>query len=328
MTHHVVFLVFDGMKMLDVTGPAEVLAEANRFGADYRLTYASVSGGPVTTSIWASFAVDRAAADVASADTVIVSGGDGLPTEPIAADLLAATRKLHARTRRTVSICTGSFVLAAAGLLDGRRATTHWRHAELLARAFPGVEVVPDALFVRDADVHTSAGVSAGMDLALALVEDDHGADLARDVARNLVMFMQRAGGQSQFAAPLEQRAPRVPELRSVVDLVAAEPAGQHTVRSLAEHVRVSPRHLSQLFISELGTTPARFVEGVRLAHAQGHLDLGHSVGDAARLAGFGSAETMRRVFVARLGVAPSVYRDRFATTGRDAVTPATRSAR
>src|SRR5690606_17392139 len=133
---------------------------------------------------------------------------------------------------------------------------------------------------------------------------------------------------QSQFAAPLEQRAPRVPELRSDVDLVAPEPAGQHTVRSLAEHVGVSPRHLSRLFTSELGTTPARFVEGVRLAHAQGHLDAGHSVGGPARLAGFGRAETMRRVFVARLGVAPSGYRDRFATAGRDDVTPATRSAR
>lgn len=326
-TRRVVFLVFDGMKMLDVSGPAEVFAEANRFGATYELAYASSSGRAVTTSIGAEFAVSGAAAEVADIDTVIVSGGDSLPVEPIPADLVEAAKDLHARARRTVSICTGSFVLATAGLLDGRRATTHWRHTGLLARAFPEVDVVADALFVHDREVHTSAGVSAGIDLALALVEDDHGPDLAREVARNLVMFMQRPGGQSQFAAPLQVKASRTPELRAVVDLVSAEPSLEHSVSSMAAHANVSGRHLTRLFAAELDTTPARFVEDTRLDHAQALLNSGHGVTETAGLVGFGSAETMRRRFAARLGVSPSQYRARFTTTGSD-VTRATRSAR
>jgi transcriptional regulator GlxA family with amidase domain len=216
-----------------------------------------------------------------------------------------------------VSICTGSFVLARAGLLDGRRATTHWRHADLLARAFPKVTVSPDALFVRDGDVYTSAGVSAGIDLALSLVQEDHGPDLARDVARDLVMFMQRPGGQTQFAAPLRIRAPRTPALRAVVDLVSAQPALDHSTATLAAHVGVSPRHLARLFATELDTSPAKFVERARLDHAQSLLDAGHGVAETARLVGFGSGETMRRLFVARLGVSSSHYRARFTTTDR-----------
>jgi transcriptional regulator GlxA family with amidase domain len=314
-SRRVVFLVFDGMKMLDVTGPAEVFAEADRAGADYVLSYVSPSGEPVLTSIGTTFPVGGAAGEVEAADTVIVSGGDALPTTPIPRELLDAAVALQARCERMVSICTGSFVLAAAGLLDGHRATTHWRHADLLARAYPRVTVLPDALFVHDRGVYTSAGVSAGIDLALSLVEHDHGPDLAREVARSLVMFMQRPGGQSQFAAPLRIRAPRTPALRTVVDLVAAQPALDHSTPSLAAHVGVSPRHLTRLFASELETSPARFVERTRLEHAQVLLDAGHGVAETARLVGFGSAETMRRLFVARFGVSPSHYRARFTTT-------------
>src|SRR6185437_14635557 len=273
-THVIVFLVFDGVKMLDVTGPAEVFAEANRFGADYRLRYASPSGQAVTTSIGTTFAVDLAADDVGVAgadgvdggdgtsgrvDTVVIPGSDDLPVKPIQAELLAAAVSLRERGDRLVSFCTGSFVLAAAGLLDGRRATTHWRCASLLARAFPKVSVSPDALFVHDRGIYTSAGVSAGIDLALSLVEQDHGPDLARDVARNLVMFMQRPGGQSQFAAPLQIRAPRTPTLRAVVDLVSSQPALDHSITSLAAHAGVSPRHLARLFAAELDVSPAKF---------------------------------------------------------------------
>jgi transcriptional regulator GlxA family with amidase domain len=311
---HIVFVVFDGVKMLDVAGPAEVFAEANLFGADYTLGYASPSGAAVTTSVGLRLPVDGAAADVAEADTVVVAGGDALVTRPVPAELTEAIRALRPRARRLVSICTGSFALAGAGVLDGRRATTHWRHAGLLARAHPEVEVRPDALFVEDGGVVTSAGVSAGIDLALALVEQDHGAGLARSVARGLVVFMQRPGGQSQFSAPLEVRPARTPALRSVVDLVAAQPALEHTAASLAAVAGVSPRHLGRMFAAELGTTPAKFVEQVRLDHAKALLDAGGTVAEAARAAGFGSPETMRRVFVARLGVPPSGYRDRFAT--------------
>jgi transcriptional regulator GlxA family with amidase domain len=311
---HIVFVVFDGVKMLDVAGPAEVFAEAGLLGAGYTLGYASPSGAAVTTSVGLRLPVDGAAADVAEADTVVVPGGDALVTRPVPAELTEAIRVLRPRARRLVSVCTGSFALAGAGVLDGRRATTHWRHAGLLARAHPEVEVRPDALFVEDGGVVTSAGVSAGIDLALALVEQDHGADLARSVARGLVVFMQRPGGQSQFSAPLEVRPARTPALRSVVDLVAAQPALEHTAASLAAVAGVSPRHLGRMFAAELGTTPAKFVEQVRLDHAKALLDAGSGVAEAARAAGFGSPETMRRVFVARLGVPPSGYRDRFAT--------------
>jgi transcriptional regulator GlxA family with amidase domain len=315
VTRQVAFVVFDGMKMLDVAGPAEVFAEANMFGAGYSLAYVSASGKPVLTSVGTRLEVDCQVTDLTSVDTAVVSGGDVLVSEPIPVSLLEAIRDLQPRARRLVSICTGSFALAAAGVLAGRRATTHWRHASLLSRAYPDIKVEPDALFVEDRGVFTSAGVSAGIDLALSLVEKDHGPDLARNVARSLVMFMQRPGGQSQFSAPLTVHPPRTPVLRSVLDLVAAHPELDHSAGSLAAHVGVSSRHLARLFAAELGTSPARFVEQTRLDHAKALLDTGHSVAETARLVGFGSAETLRRLFVARLGVSPSQYRARFATT-------------
>lgn len=280
----------------------------------------------MTTSIGTTLAVDAAAAEVEEVGTAVVSGSDALPVRPIPPELVEAATALSTRCRRLVSICTGSFVLATAGLLDGRRATTHWRHAALLARAFPEVAVSADALFVRDRGIYTSAGVSAGIDLALSLVEEDHGPDLAREVARELVMFRQRPGGQSQFAAPLAAPVPRTPGVRTVVDLVSSRPDLEHDVRSLAGHAGVSPRHLARLFAAELGTSPARFVEQVRLDHARSLLDAGHGVEETARSVGLGSTETMRRVFGAHLGVSPSAYRARFTSTA--GVTPARRSAR
>jgi transcriptional regulator GlxA family with amidase domain len=317
VTHdrQVAFVVFDGMKMLDMAGPAEVFAEANRFGAAYSLVRVSPSGKAVVTSVGVALPVDGTAEEIPDPDTTVVVGGDNLVGAPVPEDLVATVRGLHPRSRRLVSICTGSFALAAAGLLSGRRATTHWRHAGLLSRGYPDVRVEADALFVEDDGVFTSAGVSAGIDLALALVEHDHGPDLARDVARNLVVFMQRPGGQSQFSAPLEVRPPRTPTLRTVVDLVSAQPALDHSAGNLADRVGVSTRHLARLFATELDTTPAKYVEQVRLDHAKALLDSGHGVAETARAAGFGSAETMRRAFVARLGISPSQYRARFGTT-------------
>ncbi|MEU7876620.1 GlxA family transcriptional regulator [Microbispora bryophytorum] len=316
--HRVAFLVFDGVKMLDVSGPAEVFAEANTFGAHYSLCYASPSGWPVRTSIGTRLPVDVAVAEFEDVDTLVIPGGDRLVTEPIEPDLTEAVQQLNRRPRRLVSICTGSFILAAAGVLAGHRATTHWRHARLFARAYPDINIEPDSLFIEDRGVFTSAGVSAGIDLALSLVEGDHGADLARDVARSLVMFMQRPGGQSQFSAPLKVRVPHTSTLRAVTDLISAQPALKHSTDSLADLAGVSPRHLTRLFTAEFGTSPAKFVELVRLDHAKALLNAGHSVTETARAAGFGSPETLRRVFVARLGVPPGHYRARFATTHPD----------
>jgi transcriptional regulator GlxA family with amidase domain len=313
----VVIVVFDGVKLLDAAGPAEVFAEANRFGANYQIKIASVDGHDVTTSIGTGFAVTERITSIVSVDTVLVAGGDGLIGRPIDPALVTALKGVPPRTRRLASICTGSFILAQAGLLNGRRATTHWRHATLLARAFPNVVVEPDAIFVRDGAILTSAGVSAGIDLALALVEEDYGPELARDVARSLVVYLKRAGGQSQFSVLVEADPPPQSALRTVTDAIAANPAADHSVKSLATQASLSTRQLTRLFQSELGTTPARYVEMVRIDAARAALDAGRTVTDTAHLAGFGSAETLRRVFVNNLGVSPKAYRDRFRTTSR-----------
>lgn len=315
--HVVVVVVFDGVKLLDVAGPAEVFAEANRFGASYRLVMASVDGADVTTSIGTHFAVTTRIDDVEFADTAVVSGGDELVGRPIDPELVDAVRRLQSRSHRMASICTGSFILARAGLLAGRRATTHWRHARLLARAYPDVMVEPDAIFVRDDCVYTSAGVSAGIDLALALVEHDHGADLVREVARSLVVFLRRAGGQSQFSTAVEAKPPTRSVLRVIADAIAANPAADHSVKALASQASLSTRQLTRLFQTELGTTPARYVEAMRIDAARAALDAGGLVADAARTAGFGSPETLRRVFVREFGISPKAYRDRFTSTAR-----------
>jgi transcriptional regulator GlxA family with amidase domain len=312
----VVFVVFDGMKLLDVAGPAEVFSEANHFGASYRVVMASVDGKDVVTSVGTRMAVATSIGSVGSADTAVVSGGDDLVGRPIDPRLVDAVADLRRRVRRMASICTGSFILAQTGMLDGLRATTHWRHAGLLSRAYPRISVEPDAIFVRDGEIYTSAGVSAGIDLALALVESDHGADLVRDVARSLVVYLKRAGGQSQFSALVEARPPRRPQLRELTEAIAANPSASHTVKTLAAQASLSSRQLTRLFHAELGTTPARYVEMIRIDSARSALDAGRSVADSAQLAGFGSAETLRRVFGREFGISPKAYRDRFKSTG------------
>jgi transcriptional regulator GlxA family with amidase domain len=312
-----VIVVFDEVTLLDVAGAGEVFAEANRFGADYRVKIASIDGRDVTTSIGARLGVTDTISSIERADTVMVAGSDNLPRQPIDPDLVAAITSLAGRTRRLASICTGSFVLAQAGLLNGRRATTHWHDTRLFARAFPNITVEPDAIFVRDGDVFTSAGVSSGIDLALALVEMDHGSDLVRDVARWLVVYLKRAGGQSQFSVLVEADPPPQSPLRKVADAISADPSANHSVHSLAAQASLSTRQLTRLFQAELGTTPARYVEMVRIDAARAALDAGRTVADTARVAGFGSPESLRRVFVDHLGVSPKAYRERFRTASR-----------
>jgi transcriptional regulator GlxA family with amidase domain len=313
-----VFAVFDDVTMLDVAGAAEVFAEANRFGADYRLKIASVDGRDITTSIGTRLGVTDAISSIESADTVLVAGSDDLPRRAIDPELVEAIKSVAGRTRRLASICTGSFILAQAGLLNGRRATTHWHDARLFARAFPEITVEPDAIFVRDGDVFTSAGISSGIDLALALVEMDHGTELVREVARWLVVYLKRAGGQSQFSVLVEADPPPQSALRTVTDAISADPPADHSVTKLADRASLSTRQLTRLFQSELQTTPARYVEMVRIDFARAALDAGRSVAETARLAGFGSTETLRRVFLNHLGISPKAYRDRFRTASRN----------
>ncbi|RKR75673.1 transcriptional regulator GlxA family with amidase domain [Frondihabitans australicus] len=314
-THEIGFLVFQDVKMLDVAGPSEVFAEANLFGARYRISILTAGGGDVRATTGLRVPADASAFDERRWDTVLVAGGDPYPAKPVSEELIDATRHLAARADRVASICTGAFVLGAAGLLDGKRATTHWRHASELAARHPAAHVEPDRIFVHDQGVYTSAGVSAGIDLALSLVEVDHGADLARSVARSLVVYMQRGGGQSQFSAALEAPEPSTPALQAVIDRVRSDPSADYSLDSLARIALVSPRHLSRLFHDEYGSTPARYVESIRVELAKGRLDAGHSVTMAAELSGFGTPEALRRAFVRQLKTSPQRYQRRFLST-------------
>ncbi|MFD6549712.1 GlxA family transcriptional regulator [Streptomyces sp. NPDC058398] len=246
----------------------------------------------------------------------VVPGGPEWPSLIKDDSLLDAVRALDEHSRRTASVCTGAFLLAAAGLLDGRRATTHWRFADQLALRYPKVTVEADSLFVRDGHVMTSAGVSSGIDLSLALVEEQLGADTARAVAKDMVVFMQRPGGQSQFSVRTHSPRARQEMLRRVLDAVAEDPSTEHTLATMARRAGVSTRHMTRLFHDEMTTTPARYVEPVRMEAAQAMLAGGDDpLATVARHTGFGSPESLRRAFTRNLGITPGAYRTRFRTT-------------
>jgi transcriptional regulator GlxA family with amidase domain len=306
-------LAFQGVTMIDVAGPADVFSHAGRAGGAYEVAVVSPDGADVQTSTGLTLRVAGAAAEAGPLHTVLVPGAYGMVARPFDPALVEAVRRLTAGAQRIASVCTGAFLLAETGLLDGRRATTHWRQAARFARRYPQVEVEPDALYVRDGHVLTSAGVSSGIDVSLAMVEDDHGPETAREVAEALVVFMQRPGALSQFSAPSRRHVGRDHPLRRLLDAIAADPAAKYSVPSMASFAALSTRQLNRLFHDEIGTTPARYVETVRLENAQVLLQAGHTVVAAAARSGFGTAETLRRVFTSRVGVPPSVYRDRFA---------------
>jgi transcriptional regulator GlxA family with amidase domain len=314
----VTILVFPGVRLLDVTGPIEVFTTANDFGGRYRVRIASEDGAAVITSAGTRIGADVRVDDVRQPDDVLVVPG-GPEWETLIKDdaLLDVVRRLHGMARRTASVCTGAFLLAAAGLLRGRRAVTHWRHSGQLAVRFPSVRVEADAVFVRDGPMMTSAGVSAGIDLSLALVEEHWGAEVARSVAKDMVVFMQRPGGQSQFSARAQLPHSRRKVLRRVLDEVAANPGAEHTLTAMSRRAGISVRHMGRLFGEEVGTTPARYVERVRLEAAQVLLETGDDpLPVVARRTGFGSAESLRRAFVRHLGVTPGAFRTSFRTTG------------
>jgi len=295
---------------LDVVGPAEVFASA---GA-YDVEVVAPDPEPFFMSNGMQVVPHSAMSEVRGPiDTLMIAGGEGtrkMATEP---RVLEWTRAAAKRSRRITSVCSGAFVLGAAGLLDGRRATTHWAWCDTLAQLYPDVEVERDAIFVVDGDVYTSAGVTAGMDLALALVEEDLGADVAREVAQQLVVFLRRPGGQSQFsaqiAAPPAEREP----LREVQAYIAGNVAADLSVPALAERAAMSPRNFARAFRRETGMTPAAYVESVRVEQARIALEGSDAqVESIARHCGFGTVETMRRAFHRRLGVGPAAYRSRF----------------
>lgn len=324
----VTVVAYPGVQALDVTGPHEVFALANRFAPAgsprYRLEVVAVhpdERGLVRTSSGLALAVDRrigrsAGTRRAAIDTVLVVGGEGTEQAAVDGELLAWLRAVAPGCRRVASVCSGAFILAAAGLLDGRRATTHWSECDLLARLFPAVTVERDPIFVRDGEVWTSAGITAGIDLALALVEDDLGRDVALAVSRWLVMFVQRPGGQSQFSAQLAAQVAERDPLRDLQAWIVEHPAADLTVEALAGRVAMSPRHFARVFRDEVGETPARYVEAVRVEAARRLLETtDRAVDDVATAVGFGAAETFQRAFRRRLGVSPGAYRRHFSRT-------------
>ncbi|SES27859.1 transcriptional regulator, AraC family with amidase-like domain [Lentzea xinjiangensis] len=306
----VVVVVCAGVVLLDLAGPVQVLTGAG----GYRLRLASLDGHAVLSDTGVVLNVDCALSDVdGPVDTVVVPGPPPSLPDRFPPALIAGIARLGGAARRVASVCTGAFLLAEAGLLAGRQATTHWSMCAELAARFPDVAVRPNAIHVRDGRVVTSAGVTAGIDMALALVEEDRGADVARNIARHLVVFLQRPGGQSQFSAWGDVPAPRTPALRAVLDTVAAEPAADHSLAGMAARAMVSERHLTRLFRRELGITPGQYVTRVRVEAARTLLESSDAgVEVVARRCGWGSDETMRRVFLQVLGTTPTEYRHRF----------------
>lgn len=315
--HVVAVVAFDEVQLLDVTGPAEVFTTANTYGAHYDVRIVSIDGADVRTSSGVRVGVDGPPEILPGRiDTLVVPGRT--PWQRAVSDkkLVGLTTELVGRSRRVASVCAGAFLLAETGALDGRRAATHWELTRELAAAYPKVQVQADPVFVRDGAVNTSAGVTAGIDLSLALVEDDQGPDIARSVARHLVVFMARPGGQSQFSVRLAPKEAKHPAVREAMNVLAADPRSSCGVDSLARRVGLSGRHLTRLFRSEVGVTPGQYLESLRLEAAQALLEAGNDTVDTvAEQAGFGSAETMRRAFQQTLGVAPTTYRARFRTT-------------
>jgi transcriptional regulator GlxA family with amidase domain len=308
----VLVVLFDQVQSLDVTGPAEVFAGAEQHTpGTYRLRTASLDGAPVRTTSGLTVVPDGALADAPEPHTLLVPGGRGTRRpDPRLTDWL---RRHAPRAERLVSVCTGAALLAGAGLLDGRRATTHWAYCDTLARNHPAVEVDPDPIYVRDGHVATSAGVTSGIDLALALVEEDLGRQVALTVARHLVVFLRRPGNQAQFSAQLAAQTARREPLREVQQWITEHPDADLSVEALAARAALSPRHFARAFRTETGMTPGRYVDRVRLEHARRLLeDTGDGVEEISRASGYGTSEAMRRAFVRTLGASPAEYRRRF----------------
>ena len=313
----VAWVAVPGVQLLDVSGPLDVFAEANaQAGKEiYRLQLIAAAPGDIRSSSGVRLVPDGRITDAMDAplDTLLVAGSPKAGEVRPNPRLIDWLQQRASTARRYGSICSGAFFLAAAGLLDGKRVTTHWAVAEQLAAAYPAIHVEADAIHIRDGRLRTAAGVTAGLDLALALVEEDLGRNVAMRVASQLVMFFKRPGGQMQFS----RKGAAVPTGRSVLQevqrWVAANPAQDHSVGTLAQRAGLSPRHFARLFQSEVGVTPAAFVEEARVAAARRRLESGQEPPkQVAALCGFANADTLRRAFMRHVGVTPADYRKRF----------------
>jgi len=309
MTRRIGLLIFPDLQILDAAGPIAAFEIAGRYGESaYALEVLAAQPGPVRSSSGATMAA--AAFDPAVGyDTLVVAGGDGTRAASHDPGLLAGVRQAAGNARRVASVCSGAFILAAAGLLDGRRATTHWSRTQDFARRFPRVRLDPDRIYVKDGKVWTSAGITAGIDLALALIAEDLGETIARRTAQQLVVYHRRPGGQSQFSALLELDRPdaRFAALISWARERLAEPL---SVERLASQAAMSPRNFARAFAAEAGVTPAKAIERLRVEAARDRVEAGgEPIDQVAAAAGFGDAERMRRAFIRAFGQPPQALR-------------------
>lgn len=311
-------LAFPGYQALDVIGPLEVFAEANRqLGrAVYQMEVVSTVPGPLVGLLGVGIVPNRTIADPSiEVDTLLIAGGDKMQTHTVTADekrwILETTRG----ARRYGSICTGTFIMAQTGLLAGKRVTTHWARASELAAKYPDMTLDADAIFICDGPVCTSAGVTAGLDLALALVEEDCGRNVALDTARELVLYLKRSGGQSQFSAHLSAQMSSVPAIEAVQGFVADNLKADLSVEALAKRTGMSPRNFSRVFRKESGITPKEFVERARVDAARRLIADDMPLQRVASEAGFGTIANLRRAFSRKLLTTPSVYRDNFGSS-------------
>jgi len=321
-TRTVVFVVFDRLQPLDLTGPMEIFFAAVRMTpreepAPYHLFMASPTGAPVRSDSSLTITPDGSLADalaLPSIDTLVVVGGRGVDAASAEADVVAAVSELARRARRVTSVCTGAFLLAACGVLDGCRVTTHWAYADRLATTYPLLTVDPDPIFIHHDRVWTSAGVTAGMDLTLALVADDLGGTMAHGIASQLVMFTRRPGGQSQFSTAMRLTPSNREDLVELSRWMLGHLSDDLTVDSLSRRVAMSPRHFARVFAAEFGTTPARHVENLRLERAC-HLLAATELTVAAIAAevGLSSEAVLHRLFRRRHDTTPTTYRRHFA---------------
>lgn len=316
MVRRVVIVGFPGVQALDVVGPYDVFTGASLLtDGGYDVVLASVDGQPISTATGLAFVGTPLPDPDDRIDTVVLPGGGGFDAARQDTDLVAWIKAAAGSARRVVTVCTGAFLAAEAGLLDGCRATTHWAFADRLAAEFPAIEVDPDPIFVRSSDtVWTAAGVAAGIDLALSLVEDDHGTETAQTVARWMVLYLRRPGGQTQFAAPVWIPRAKRTCIREVQEAVESQPGAAHSIGDLARRATMSPRHFTRVFTDEVGEAPGHYVERVRTEAARRQLEeTDDTVVAIAARCGFGTAETMRRNFIRRIGVSPDQYRKTFA---------------
>lgn len=316
MARTVVIVGFPGVQALDLIGPYEVFTGAALLTAGgYEVTVASLRGQPITTATGLGFIAAELPDPDEHIDTVVLPGGVGVDDARADPEFVDWIKAVSRSARRVITVCTGAFLAAQAGLLDGHRVTTHWAFADRLAAEFPQIDVDPDPIFIRSCEqIWTAAGVTSGIDLALSLVEDDHGTEIAQTVARWLVLHLRRPGGQTQFAAPVWMPRAKRTSIRDVQEAIESEPGGAHSVDDLARRAAMSPRHFTRVFTEEVGEAPGQYVERVRTEAARRQLEeTDDTVVKIASRCGFGTAETMRRNFIRRVGIPPDQYRKAFA---------------